>query len=43
MSSLLVLAAVGNNGKKGVIMVVHHTDCGLAHITDAEIAGILES
>jgi len=29
MSTLLVLSAVGNLGKKGVIMVVHHTDCGL--------------
>ncbi|KAH7360660.1 carbonic anhydras-like protein, partial [Rhexocercosporidium sp. MPI-PUGE-AT-0058] len=29
MSTLLVLSAVGNAGKKGVIMVVHHTDCGL--------------
>jgi carbonic anhydrase len=34
MSTLLVLAAVGNNGKKGVIMVVHHTDCGLQSIDD---------
>jgi carbonic anhydrase len=34
MSTLLVLAAVGNNGEKGVIMVVHHTDCGLQSIDD---------
>lgn len=24
-----MLAAVGNLGKKGVVMIVHHTDCGL--------------
>ena len=34
MSTLLVLAAVGNNGEKGVIMVVHHTDCGMQSIDD---------
>lgn len=43
MSTLLVLAAVGNNGKKGVIMVVHHTDCGLVHVGDVEIAGVLKT
>ena len=37
MSTLLVLAAVGNNGEKGVIMVVHHTDCGLQTASDEEI------
>jgi carbonic anhydrase len=37
MSTLLVLAAVGNNGEKGVIMVVHHTDCGMQSIDDNEI------
>ena len=42
MSTLLVLSAVGNSGSKGVIMIVHHTDCGLAHITDAEISETLK-
>jgi carbonic anhydrase len=37
MSTLLVLSAVGNLGKKGVIMVVHHTDCGLQTASDWEI------
>lgn len=37
MSTLLVLSAVGNLGKKGVIMVVHHTDCGLQTASDEEI------
>jgi carbonic anhydrase len=37
MSSLLVLSAVGNLGKKGAIMVVHHTDCGLQTASDGEI------
>lgn len=37
MSTLLVLSAVGNLGKKGVIMVVHHTDCGLQTATDDDI------
>ncbi len=37
MSTLLVLAAVGNAGKKGVIMVVHHTDCGLQTADDEGI------
>jgi carbonic anhydrase len=37
MSTLLVLSAVGNLGKKGVIMVVHHTDCGLQTATDEQI------
>jgi carbonic anhydrase len=41
MSSLLVLSAVGNLGKKGVIMVLHHTDCGLASITDQQIRDAL--
>lgn len=41
MSTLLVLSAVGNLGKKGVIAVIHHTDCGLTHTTDAEIAAAL--
>ncbi len=31
MSTLLVLSAVGNSGKKGTIMVVHHTNCGLQY------------
>ena len=34
MSTLCVLAAVGNQGYKGTILVVHHTDCGLASVTD---------
>lgn len=43
MNTLLVLSAVGNHGKKGVIMVVHHTDCGLAHVEgDEEIAIVLK-
>jgi carbonic anhydrase len=37
MSTLLVLSAVGNLGKKGTIMVVHHTDCGLQTASDEEI------
>ena len=37
MSTLLVLSAVGNLGKKGVIMVVHHTDCGLQTASVEEI------
>jgi len=37
MSSLLVLSAVGNLGKKGAIMVVHHTDCGLETASDEDI------
>lgn len=37
MSTLLVLSAVGNLGKKGVIMVVHHTDCGLQTANDDDI------
>lgn len=41
MSSLHVLSAVGNNGSKGVIMVVHHTDCGLMYHENGEIAKIL--
>ena len=42
MSTLLVLSAVGNLGKKGVIMVVHHTDCGLQTASDEEIRKVLE-
>ncbi len=41
MSTLLVLSAVGNLGKKGVIMVVHHTDCGLQTASDEEIREVL--
>ena len=41
MSSLLVLSAVGNLGRKGVIMVIHHTDCGLGSINDEEIRDAL--
>ena len=41
LPSLLVLSAVGNNGAKGTIMVVHHTDCGLVHHSDVEICEIL--
>jgi len=41
MSTLLVLSAVGNLGKKGVIMVVHHTDCGLQTASDEEIRKVL--
>jgi len=37
LNTLLVLTAVGNEGKKGLIIVIHHTDCGLTHITDEEI------
>ncbi|KAE8448442.1 hypothetical protein EG329_009507 [Mollisiaceae sp. DMI_Dod_QoI] len=37
MSTLLVLSAVGNAGKKGTIVVVHHTDCGLATASNEEI------
>jgi carbonic anhydrase len=42
MTTLLVLSAVGNEGRKGTIMVVHHTDCGLLSISDAEIAECLK-
>ncbi|KAL5326812.1 hypothetical protein ACEPPN_004501 [Leptodophora sp. 'Broadleaf-Isolate-01'] len=41
MSTLLVLSAVGNAGKKGVIMVVHHTDCGLQTADEEAIRGVL--
>ena len=41
MSTLLVLSAVGNLGKKGVIMVVHHTDCGLQTANDEDIRKVL--
>jgi carbonic anhydrase len=42
MSTLLVLSAVGNLGKKGCIMVVHHSDCGLASVSgDDEIKAVL--
>jgi len=37
MSTLLVLSAVGNLGKKGTIMVVHHSDCGLQSVGEEEI------
>ncbi|KAK0124415.1 hypothetical protein ONS95_009375 [Cadophora gregata] len=42
MSTLLVLSAVGNLGKKGVIMVVHHTDCGLQTANEDEIREALK-
>lgn len=41
LNTLLVLSAVGNAGKKGLIMVVHHTDCGLQSTSDHEIREIL--
>ncbi|PVH86928.1 hypothetical protein DL98DRAFT_582245 [Cadophora sp. DSE1049] len=41
MSTLLVLSAVGNLGKKGVIMVVHHTDCGLQTADEEGIRAVL--
>jgi len=41
LNTLLVLSAVGNRGKKGVIMVVHHTDCGLQSVNDVEIRELL--
>lgn len=42
LSTLLVLSAVGNLGKKGTIIVVHHTDCGLASVkNDDEIRTVL--
>ncbi|PSS22497.1 hypothetical protein M430DRAFT_226325 [Amorphotheca resinae ATCC 22711] len=37
LSSLYVLTAVGGEGKKGLIMVIHHTDCGLCHVTEEQI------
>ena len=43
MSTLLVLSAVGNLGKNGVIMVVHHTDCGLQTADEEEIRKVLKS
>jgi len=42
LNTLLVLSAVGNAGRKGVIMVVHHTDCGLQSISDDEIKEVLK-
>jgi carbonic anhydrase len=42
MSTLLVLSAVGNGGRKGLIMIIHHTDCGLCYATDAEISESLK-
>lgn len=39
VSTLLVLSAVGNLGKKGTIMVVHHTDCGLCNAAVLEAGG----
>ncbi|EPE27604.1 beta-carbonic anhydrase, cab [Glarea lozoyensis ATCC 20868] len=41
LSTLYVLSAVGNLGKKGTIMVVGHTDCGLQSTTDVEIRKVL--
>ncbi|XMA08298.1 hypothetical protein WAI453_001089 [Rhynchosporium graminicola] len=41
MSTLLVLSAVGNVGKKGTIMVVHHTDCGLQGADEESIRRVL--
>jgi len=41
LSTLLVLSAVGNGGKKGTIMVIHHTDCGLATLTDEQMRRVL--
>lgn len=41
MSTLLVLSAVGNSGKKGTIMVVHHTDCGLQTADEESIRRVL--
>jgi carbonic anhydrase len=35
LNTLLVLSAVGNEGKKGIIIVVHHTG-NLAHRPKAE-------
>lgn len=32
-----MLSAVGNAGKKGTILLIHHTDCGLATASDEEI------
>jgi len=40
MNSLLILTAVGKEGRAGTIVVVHHTDCGIQSITDE---GIRES
>jgi len=37
LNTLYVLSAVGTEGEKGLIMVVHHTDCGLCHTTDEDI------
>jgi len=41
LNTLLVLSAVGNRGKKGVIIIVHHTDCGLQTVNDVEIRELL--
>ncbi|KAL2074353.1 hypothetical protein VTL71DRAFT_8131 [Oculimacula yallundae] len=41
MSTLLVLSAVGNAGKKGTIMIVHHTDCGLQGASEEGIREVL--
>lgn len=41
MSTLLVLSAVGNAGKKGTVVVIHHTDCGLATASNEGIGKTL--
>ncbi|CAG8974372.1 hypothetical protein HYALB_00010623 [Hymenoscyphus albidus] len=41
LSTLLILSAVGNRGKKGSIMIIGHTDCGLQSVGDGEIRRIL--
>ncbi|KAF4629880.1 hypothetical protein G7Y89_g8258 [Cudoniella acicularis] len=43
LNTLLVLSAVGNLGKKGTIIVVHHTDCGLQSVDDEEIRRVLRA
>jgi carbonic anhydrase len=37
METLCVLTALVNEGKAGALIIVHHTDCGLSHITDEDI------
>lgn len=39
LGTLLVLSAVGNLGRKGTVMVVHHTDCGLCSAGVVEAGG----
>ncbi|TAQ85169.1 hypothetical protein B7494_g6508 [Chlorociboria aeruginascens] len=42
LSTLLVLALVGNGGERGCVIIVHHTDCGLQTVVEGDIrAGVV--